>query len=360
LKICFVARDDLFSKRGGDTILCELYMQLAKNDGYEVTTWTSSSLYIEADLYHAFNIDRPLEIFPRLKMVVSRGKKFVITTLHHPNNWVERFRMEALGSSKKSKLFYSSSLGKTSYRAETIKELVRQIIKGKLEPSTLSHSWLSRIQWILQHADTLLLQSRLEANYIMVDYSVSVEEDVLVTLPNPAMSESPQVASNVKCWDALFVGRIEVRKNPLSLALAAIAAKKNILFIGKANLNEAGYATRFSKLIEENSNLQWIKGVSREELQQYYRQAGVLVNPSYVEVSPIVDIEALSNQCPLVTTKYALHHEFLPSATLSCDPYSIDSIVEVLNMEHKYHGNARIPSESQVAESLMSVYRSML
>lgn len=352
-----MARDDLFTKRGGDTILCELYMQIAQNGGCEVTNWTSSSSYVEADLYHAFNIDRPLEIFPRLRMAVNHGKKFVITTLHHPNSWVERFRTEALGLDNKSKIFYKSSLGKTSRRAETIKEFVRQAIKREFEPTTLSHSWIHRIQWILTNSAALLLQSKLEASYIMTDYGLSIPEDVLVTLPNPAMGEVAHIYANVKSWDALFVGRIEVRKNPFSLAMAAIEMNRRVLFIGKPNPNEPGYVAQFSRLIDNNSLLHWIQGVSREDLQVYYRQAGVLVNPSYVEVSPIVDIEALANNCPLITTIFALHHEFLPAEVIKCDPYSIDSISESLNMVHKYPGAAQIPSESEVAESLMAVYR---
>lgn len=337
-------------------------MRMAVDAGFEVTTWTSSSTYVDADLYHAFNIDRPLEIFPRLKKVVKGGKRFVITTLHHPNCWVERFRTEAYGLSKNSKFFYRSSLGKTSCRAETIKEFVRQAIKRRFEPTTVSHSWLNRIQWILNHSDALLLQSRLEANYIMADYGVSIAEDLLVPLPNPAMPHivQPATSADGKSWDALFVGRIEVRKNPLSLALAAIKANKRVLFIGKPNANEPGYVAQFSKLIDTNSLLQWIKGVSREELQGYYRQAGVLINPSYVEVSPIVDIEALANNCPLITTKYALHHEFLPEAFATCDPYSIDSITDCLNISHIYPGVAKIPSEREIADSLIALYNKIL
>lgn len=358
MKICYVARCDLFSKRGGDTILCELYMKIAKDVGYDVVTWTSSTTYVEADFYHAFNIDRPLEIFPRLRIMATRGKKFIITTLHHPHMWVERFRKNALGLSIKSKLFYKSYLGNNICRAETIKEVVRQTVNKTFEPTTIMYSWMNRIKWILENADVILLQSRLEASYIMTDYGLSIPEKTLVTLPNPAMNKSTKIytSKNGKAWDALFVGRVEIRKNPFSLALAASRTNKRVLFIGAPNPNESDYVARFTRLVEKTPTFQWIKGVSREDLQKHYMHTKMLINPSYVEVSPIVDIEALAHKCPLITTKYALHHEFLPSGVTTCDPYSIESILENLNMVHQYLGPARIPSESEIAESLAAVY----
>jgi len=354
--ICFVARDNLFSKRGGDTVLCELYANMALENGYSVSYWVSNEEHVEADLYHAFNLDRPLEIYPRLLKIKSKGKKYILTSLHHPNAWVEKYRSKAIGSSFISRLFYASPVGNTILRAETTKEYIRQILSGHPEISAIRTPWEKRVTWLITHASCICLQSKLEKNYIEEDFGISIHDDSILVLPNPAMNQTNKSEMDEIQYDILFVGRIEARKNILSLIKAVTATNKSLLVIGKPNPNESKYVREASMMIRDNPNIHWIEGVNREVLQMYYKKAKVFINPSYVEVSPIVDIEALANGCPIITTDYALHHEFLPSNTPVCDPYSIDSIIECISSPQTFISAAKSPSQSQVKDDLLSLY----
>lgn len=359
--MCFVARDDMFTKRGGDTILCELYANMMKASGWEVDFWVDKRPFVEADFYHAFNIDRPLEIYPKLKKAVLQNRKFAITSLHHPWEWVEKFRVDAIGVESLGRMFYSSPLGRNTRHAEYFKEFIRMGLTRSFDKSVLCVSWLGRAKWIIDNASGILLQSNAEESYIEKDFGVSGIHSKCFVVPNPAMEQDDSVIS-LDCHetDILFVGRIEVRKNPLSLLHAAIASKRRLRLIGKANPNEKSYFQLILKLVTENEGIELIQGVTRAELQQHYRRAKLLVNPSYVEVSPIVDVEGLANKCPLVTTKYALHHEFLPKGVGICDPYSIDSLVDVLQGSYSATAPACVPSESECQNNLIVIYNHLV
>jgi hypothetical protein len=62
----------------------------------------------------------------------------------------------------------------------------------------------------------------------------------------------------------------------------------------------------------------------------FYRHSSILLNVSFVEVSPLVDVEALALGCPVSTTMYAMHHQLLPPDTPLCDPYDDRSILDRL------------------------------
>ena len=89
----------------------------------------------------------------------------------------------------------------------------------------------------------------------------------------------------------------------------------------------------------------------------FYRHSSFLLNASLLEVSPLVDIEALQFGCPVTTTKYALHHDLLPPRTPVCDPYDDGSIVDRLRWRP-----ARLPPGSPVdgercKQDLVETYR---
>jgi hypothetical protein len=43
-------------------------------------------------VYHAFKIDRPIELYPRLMRVVAAGWKYLVSTIHHPNYRIVKYR----------------------------------------------------------------------------------------------------------------------------------------------------------------------------------------------------------------------------------------------------------------------------
>ena len=89
--VCFVARGDFESRPGGDTVQWRMYERVVREAGLRPTTWFDDSPIPPADVYHAFNVDRPLELYPKLAEVKRRGRPFILSTIHHPNEWLTKY-----------------------------------------------------------------------------------------------------------------------------------------------------------------------------------------------------------------------------------------------------------------------------
>ena len=84
--VCFVARGDFESRPGGDTMQWRMYERVVREAGLRPITWFDNSSIPPADVYHAFNVDRPLELYPKLAEVKCRGRPFILSTIHHPTS----------------------------------------------------------------------------------------------------------------------------------------------------------------------------------------------------------------------------------------------------------------------------------
>lgn len=361
--ICFIARRDFLDLPGGDTTQWRIYEQTAKEAGFSAVTWFRDEPMPAADVYHAFNIDQPLEIYPRLRRVKRRNKPFVLTTIHHPNAWMNRFRRENPYAGRAAKAVYRSALGNSRACVESLKEI--SLLYRQAKPAhfrDLWPSWNSRVNWILRHADSVQLVSRRAADYVKEDFGYSCDSDRTIILANWI---DKKCAEHIPMPDAirsmseppiLVAGRIEARKNALRIARLAEQVSRPLVFVGRPNPNEREYEVEFRNSISGSRFVRWVPGVPPEQMAGFYAHSSFLLNASYVEVSPLVDIEALLYGCPVATTRYALHHEHLPADTPVCDAYKDQDIIRLLDWRP-----CRLPPYCAVepAESkkqLLSVY----
>jgi len=336
LRICFVARNDFESKAGGDTVQYRIYDRTARLAGLTTLTWFDDRPLPDADVYHAFNIDRPLELYPKMRSVVARGRPFVISTIHHPNAWVEKYiSIHSPGGPFARAVSGLPFASRTSIR-EPIKEVVRLFMQRRMNHvSELFPPWRSRIRWLLREAAKILVLSTEERLWLERDFGVATRDDRVAWVPNwvEGIERKPTQLESLSAFSeapVVVVGRIETRKNVLRVARLAEALNRPILFVGRANPNEAHYRQEFESIVKRGSYVHWIPGVPRDEMGAYYLNASFLLNASYVEVSPLVDIEAISFGCPVVTTSYALHHEILPACIPTVDPYDSGALSGVL------------------------------
>ena len=325
------------SKPGGDTVQWHMYDKVATDAGFQTVTWFESGPTPVADLYHGFNIDRPLELYPRLRKVRAMGKPYVLSTIHHPHAWVERFRRAHPPGGLCGKLLYRSPLGYSTPAVESLKEWVRLIRTWRTKEAVDLHpTWSKRVMWLLRNAATLTLLAPVEADYLATDFGFKDPRTDVMTLPNWVMGTgAPQGSPPIEFADlatppVIVVGRVEARKNVLGLCRLAEAAERTLVVVGRPNPNEAGYAAELSSTLATSRFVRWIPGVARERMGSIYGHASHLLNGSFVEVSPLVDVEALSHGCPVVTTRYALHHALLPRGTPVCDPYEDDDVIRHL------------------------------
>lgn len=332
--VCFVARLDFTTKPGGDTVQWQMYDRVAREAGWRTVTWFGDEPRPEADVYHAFNIDRPLELYPKLRAVRRAGRPYLLSTIHHPNGWLEKFRTRHPPGGRLGRWLYRSPLGRSIPATEAVKEVARLLQQRRLAClADLFPGWSSRVCWLLKNAAGITLLSPAEAGFIESDFGYSGPGGQSVVLPNwvegiaGTEGEVP-VAQLEQARDAiLVVGRIEARKNTVGVARLLEQAGEKALFVGRPNPNEPEYEADFKAATGSAQFVRWIPGVPRSTLAAFYREGRMLLNASYVEVSPLVDIEALACGCPVITTRHALHHALLPAGTPVVDPYDGDNVL---------------------------------
>lgn len=365
--VCYVARLDFVAKPGGDTVQWQMYDRTAQAAGWRTMTWFGDEPMPVADLYHAFNIDRPLELYPKLRAVRRAGRPFVLSTIHHPNDWLEKFRLVHPPSGRMGQLLYRSPFGRSVAASESIKEIARLVQQRRITRLLdVVPSWSARVRWLLEEASFITLLSRKEADFLQLDFGFRAPPGTDVVVPNwveGIAAAHGDVAEDLiaQARDAvLLVGRIEARKNNLNLARILEEAGQKSVFIGRVNPNEPAYTAEFSRTIEPYRHVRWITGVPRQTLAAFYGVGKMLLNGSYVEVSPLVDIEALSCGCPVATTRYALHHELLPKETPVVDPYETASLHRALAAPTARVGPRVVIDPHEAKRALLRVYADAL
>jgi glycosyltransferase involved in cell wall biosynthesis len=323
---------DFETKPGGDTVQWQMYDRAARAAGLTTVTWFDDRPPPEANVFHAFNVDRPLELYPKLRDVRRRGRPFVLTTIHHPSPWLVRFRRAEPPTGRLGHLLYSSRFGQSVPSTEPLREIAILLQQGRWRHlRDLRPTWLERVQWLLAHASRILFASAAEETCVRTDLACATDGRSTV-VPNwvddvgDAPGRCPALFESLREPPVLVVGRIEPRKNSLHIAQVAESVGRPVVFVGRPHPSERRYVAEFERILGSGRATYWVPGVPRPEMAQFYAHAAFLLNASFVEVSPLVDIEALAFGCPVVTTPYALHHELLPPATPCCDPYEPDSI----------------------------------
>jgi glycosyltransferase involved in cell wall biosynthesis len=337
LTVCFVARGDFESIPGGDTVQWRMYERVVREAGLRPTTWFDDSPIPPADVYHAFNVDRPLELYPKLAEVKRRGRPFILSTIHHPNEWLTKYYRSQPPAGALGSLLYRSALGRSMPARETIREIVTVARDRRIARLlALIPSWRQRVRWLLRNADRIMLLTRSEATYLQTDFAYQIPPHQQVIVPNwseglgDASAGRPDAFAGLPEPPVLVVGRIEPRKGSLRISRLAEHARRHVVFVGPPLNGDGAFARAFHATVQQSQYSKWSAGVPRSMLAAFYRRSSFLLNVSFVEVSPLVDVEAFSLGCPVATTKYAMHHQLLPPDTPFCDPYDDRSILDRL------------------------------
>lgn len=365
--ICFVAREDFVHKPGGDTVQWHIYEAAAKAAGMGCVTWFDDAPMPEADVFHALNVDRPLEVYPKMREAHRRGRPFILSTIHHPIPWLERLRKVEPPGGTLGRLLYRSPFGRTVAGAESVKEIVRLVHQRRImHAGDLFPGWSARVRWLLEQANRVMLLAARETHHLGADFGVSLPPARTVVVPNwvegVGEDRSCDTDALLKQWPeppVLVVSRIEARKNVRRLAALVEQAQRPTLFLGKPNPNEPAYVQAFQDIVRGAKFARWVPGVPRPELSGYYRIGSFLLNGSYVEVSPMVDIESFAFGCPVATTRYAVHHELLPPGTPLCDAYDDADLLARLQWRPTRLEPTEVVSPERCRATLLETYRAV-
>jgi glycosyltransferase involved in cell wall biosynthesis len=364
--VCFVARGDFESRPGGDTVQWRMYERVVREAGLKSTTWFDDSSIPPADVYHAFNVDRPLELYPKLAEVKRRGRPFVLSTIHHPNEWLAKYYSAQPSAGALASLLHRSALGRSTAVRETIREILTVTRDRRIARlHALVPSWRRRVRWLLGNADRIMLLTGSEATYVKADFAYDIPCDRQVMVPNwseglgDASAGTPDAFAGLPEPPVLVVGRIEPRKGSLHIVRLAERARRHVVFVGLPLNRDSAFVRAFRAEVQRSRYSKWIAGVPRSMMAAFYRHSSFLLNASFFEASPLVDVEALSVGCPVSTTMYAMHHQLLPPDTPLCDPYDDRSVLDRLQWRPGRLAPRQLVDREMCARRLVDTYLSL-
>jgi len=133
-------------------------------------------------------------------------------------------------------------------------------------------------------------------------------------------------------FTALYVGRLDPEKGPLNiLKVAEIKKSINFVIAGDGSLrNEMERIVKEKKL----TNVKLLGLIDHNELSHLYCSANVLLLPSYTEGLPVVMLEAMASELPVIVSNVGAVGEILEknNGGFAVTPGNIDEIVSKLEL----------------------------
>jgi glycosyltransferase involved in cell wall biosynthesis len=324
MKIALLARQDLFTLRGGDTVQIEMTAKYLNHIGINATIFTNQYQIplSEIDIIHFFNIGRPEGIMGILKQIKV---PLVISSIY-----VDYSGFEKADSSLLRKTI-SALTGKHGF--EYLKVLARWL-KGSgpgVSKEYLKTGHFQSIQKVLDKSSAVISSTNSELNRLQNEFkltgiqvAISLGVSPVFTTPSPVLERTKAVLS---------VGRIEGLKNQLRLIKVCNKNKWPLTIVGTASANHQKY---FEACKNEASDLITFKGAQTpEQLKQLYENHAVHAMPSYFETFNLTSLEALVCGCRPVLGNNTDAGEVYGDAVVYADPNSEESISQAIEQAFK-------------------------
>jgi glycosyltransferase involved in cell wall biosynthesis len=256
------------------------------------------------DLLHCFQL-RP-ECLAICKLAKLKGLRIIISSIY--DKWNPTFETKN-----------GSHLGNVSTK-------VGLLLSNLSKYNCVSFEQLFPFKDLLEVADKVLPTSGIEADLLskrfkidrrkFIPVPVGVEKSYSKSTPNLFLEKYG--LSNF----VLFVGRIERRKNPLTLIHACSDLNLPLVIVGHANSWEMDYFEKCKRNAAENSNIHFLGSISSEELCSAYAAAKVFVLPSGWESPGMSAMEAGLAGCNLVVTEMGSTKEYFSNYASYVNPFS--------------------------------------
>lgn len=316
MKVAFISRSTLFSSPGGDTKQLELTAHNLRKMGVEVDVYLTSEKieYSQYDLLHFFNIIRPADIIAHTK---RSGKPYVVSTIFVEYGTVRQ--QIGLAQRVLKSLFGDDGL-------EYIKAIARAVKNGEkiMSRDYVLKGHKSSVKYVAKNAAILLPNSKSEYQRFEKKYGISRPYRVVPNGINTDCASKEYPYSEQYNGAVLCMGRIEARKNQLSLIRALKDTAYKLFIHGKPSPNAMAYFEQCKAEATPNIHLEGHLG--DEELFTAYSNAKVHVLPSYFETTGLSSLEAAVMGCNIVVTDKGDTRDYFGDDAWYCDPDSIESI----------------------------------
>ncbi|MBI4581690.1 MAG: glycosyltransferase family 4 protein [Planctomycetes bacterium] len=326
MRVLWLVRDNLTREPGGDTTQIVRTAEALRGLGVNVDMSSDRRPRLAGyDLVHLFQLDRLWENEPRCRRIRSGGPPAVLSTIYWPADQYDR------GGRTGVQGLLARAFGSECYRSLRIAQRwamdLRRAVPAR-DASRPTWSFRRSARFCLETMSVLLPNSRAEQD--AVERTLDVRRPAVV-VPNavgdeflPPADDWPGDRQGVLC-----VGRIEPRKNQLTLIRALRGTDILLTLVGQAGRYSAGYHRRCRA--EAGPNVRFVGQAEPSELRDRYRRSLVHVCPSWYETPGLVNLEAAVSGCAVVATEGGCTQEYLGEAayyTGPDDPASMRQAVE--------------------------------
>lgn len=276
----FILRSDAAQKTGGDLVQAEFYKKILEtNIGFEV--FFSHKLRQNEiqtrqwDLVHIFNISRIQENIATLAN--ASYKKIILSPILQPG------------------VAFGWKL--------SIKNYIRNLFNGRI-----SIKYFAKLPpHYLRRFDGFVFLSERERQAFLetFPFCVNAQQSIYQNGVIPGLSAT----DTERVFDYITVSRIEPKKrvNELIDTVSAAAPDSLLVCVGGLNWYHPFYCLKFLVRVSKGKVL-YLGKRPAPIVYAFMKRTKTLLNFSEIEVSPLVDLEALACGCNVISTKYSYAH----------------------------------------------------
>ncbi len=329
MRVLIQSRKNFYTLRGGDTVqLTKTKLELEKlGVNVDISLEYSPDLS-NYDLVHVSNVTRIQETYLQVKNAVTQNKPIVLSTIFWPMDEFE----------KKGQIGIRKLINKhlNIDDEEKIKAIARFFYDKNSRDIATRNLWkigYTKMQrYVLSSIDEFLPNSEIEMDKLSSHFNV--RKNNYYVIPN-AIDENiaykkykeatpPEFE---KFRDAVIcVGRIEPRKNQLSLVKALDGSNYKLILVGQVSKNQTNYFKQIQKFLEKNNEFTYIPHIDNDQLYQLYKVCRVSALPSWLDTPGLVSLEAGAMGCNLAISTRGSTKEYFKNYAYYCEPDDINSI----------------------------------
>lgn len=326
MKILMLARPDLFSEAGGDTVQILNTKKALEKEGIQVDISLELSPDLRGyDIAHLFNLTRPQEPYLQACHARKFGIPLVMSTIYW--NLMEVNKESAkyhLGKRLLGRLVLDENI---KSRLLGIRDRILARDPGYALYIQRKMGYKNQQRLILDMCHLLLPNSKAEAEILQKDFGGYRKCHIVPNAVDP-ISFSKKDLSEKAPLDKPFVlsvGNLTIRKNHLALIKAVKELGLHLVLIGRYVPSQRRYA---DACLREciRCGYDYLGELPSEKVIPWFYWAKVHALVSWVETPGLANLEAGLCECNIVSTEVGGTREYFRSYAWYCHPENPDSI----------------------------------
>lgn len=355
-------RSSAYSSPGGDTVAMKESTKALKVLGVDVEIdLLGTADPADYDIVHLYNFSTPEDIEPLARRASASETPFVVTTLFE--QWPSFFNQ--MGVVANVQRAYVTNQQPLSLWHKYEREM-------KVGSDSCVRCSPPANPWSGSHASAFLASGKEEESYLQSVFGPSVPVytthfgiDFDWRLDQRELERSFREWSNIEEDFILCVGRIELRKNQVSLLKALEDDSRTVVFASGGFSYQPDY-DKLAREFRRRGKTIFLPRMERAQLIGAYCAAKVHALPSWYELPGLVTLEAAAYGCRVVATSRGTLPSYLQTGVHYCEPDDVSSILRAVDMawsagpDERLASSARAFTWERCAKELLAAFQEVL